>query len=185
MPNRGSPIDTRHDAGVSPQAAARLSAVFFLLGPGLEAGVGPFLLSRGWSRGEAWPGSAAWVVAGLVLIAAGLPVIVGAFMRFARDGRGTPTPAAPTARLVVTGAYRYVRNPMYVATAAVIAGQGLLLARPLLLAAAALYVLTLGLLTRRFEEPTLRARFGGEYDAYRAAVPGWVPRLRPWSQPRS
>jgi protein-S-isoprenylcysteine O-methyltransferase Ste14 len=31
-----------------------------------------------------------------------------------------------------------------------------------------------------YEEPTLREQFGPSYDAYRAAVPGWVPRLSPW-----
>jgi protein-S-isoprenylcysteine O-methyltransferase Ste14 len=31
---------------------------------------------------------------------------------------------------------------------------------------------------RGYEEPTLAARYGDEYDVYRAAVPGWWPRLR-------
>jgi protein-S-isoprenylcysteine O-methyltransferase Ste14 len=83
----------------------------------------------------------------------------------------------------VTGPYRHVRNPMYVATATVIAGEGLLLSRPILLAAAAVYLAALAIMVRRLEEPRLRQRFGSAYDAYRDAVPGWRPRLRPWTRP--
>ena len=34
---------------------------------------------------------------------------------------------------------------------------------------------------RFFEEPTLARKFGAENQAYRRAVPAWVPRLRPWT----
>ena len=158
------------------------SALFVLVGPLLEAGVGPWLLTR-WERGAGLLDAAAPRVLGGVLIAGGLLVLLGALARFALDGLGTPAPVAPPRRLVVRGAYRFVRHPMYVATAAVIAGQGLLLARPVLLAAAAVYLLTLATLARVREEPLLRERFGAEYEAYRSAVPGWLPRLRPWSPP--
>lgn len=161
-------------------ALRALSVVFFVLGPGLEAGVGPALLTGGWRAGDGLPGQVAWTVAGGLLIVIGLSVLLQCFVAFVREGRGTPTPAVPTGRLVVSGAYRHVRNPMYVATAAVIVGEGLVLERPVLLLAAAAYVATLGLAGRRWEEPALRARFGPAYDAYRSAVPGWWPRLRPW-----
>jgi len=31
-----------------------------------------------------------------------------------------------------------------------------------------------------YEEPTLRSKFGADYDAFRANVPRWIPRLTPW-----
>ena len=156
------------------------SAAFFLVGPLLEAGVGPWVLTR-WDRGGGVLDHAIARAAGVALIAAGLAVLLHAFARFALDGLGTPAPVAPPQRLVVRGAYRFVRHPMYVATAAAIAGQGLLLARPVLLAAAAVYLAALGTLARVKEEPLLRERFGAEYEAYRRAVPAWVPRVRPWT----
>src|SRR6476469_6433510 len=70
------------------------------------------------------PGILRW--AGVVLIAAGLAVVLEAFARFAWVGLGTPAPVAPTRTLVVSGFYRYVRNPMYVAVAALIFGQAVL-----------------------------------------------------------
>ena len=35
-----------------------------------------------------------------------------------------------------------------------------------------------------YEEPTLARTFGAEYEAYRANVPRWIPRLRPWRNGR-
>ena len=161
------------------RAAVLGSLVFFLIGPGLETGVGPWLLTSGFEVGDG-PDVLALRILGVVLIVAGFAVVVHAYARFALEGVGTPSPIAPPRELVVTGAYRYVRNPMYVATAAVIVGEGLLLRQPILLAAAATYCAALALLGRRYEEPLLRRRFGPAYDAYAAAVPAWVPRLTPW-----
>jgi len=160
------------------QAAAG-SALFFLVGPGLEAGVGPWLLTRtGVWDGHDWPAPVRAL--GVVLIVAGLAVLASVFAGFVREGAGTPSPAAPARRLIVGGAYRHVRHPMYVATATVIVGEALAFAQPVLLVGAAAYVATLGLFGRLVEEPRLARRFGAPYDAYREAVPAWVPRLRPW-----
>ena len=160
-------------------AAAIATAVFFLVSPGLELVVGPWLLT-GFERGDALPGGPALPVLGALLLAGGVAVILHAFVRFVADGRGTPSPAAPPQRLVVTGAYRHVRNPVYVATAAAIVGEALLLGRPVLLLAAGAYAAALAAWARLREEPALAERFGAEYVAYRRAVPGWLPRLRPW-----
>ncbi|WP_205697881.1 isoprenylcysteine carboxylmethyltransferase family protein [Conexibacter sp. SYSU D00693] len=158
------------------RAAALGSAAFFLAGPALELGVGPFLLTGGFAAGDGTLEDPAAKVAGVATVVAALAVVVACFVRFVRDGLGTPSPAAPTQALVVAGPYRWVRNPMYVATVAGLIGEGLLLARPVLLAAAAVYLATMTTLVRLREEPRLRARFGPAYDAYRAQVPGWLPR---------
>jgi protein-S-isoprenylcysteine O-methyltransferase Ste14 len=97
------------------------------------------------------------------------------------EGRGTPAPTAPTERLVVGGLYRHVRNPMYLAVGATIVGQALVLGRPLLLAYAAAFGLVVATFVWSYEEPTLSARYGEQYAAYRRAVPAWWPRLRPWT----
>ncbi|MCW6010361.1 isoprenylcysteine carboxylmethyltransferase family protein [Micromonospora sp. CPCC 205371] len=156
--------------------AATGSAVFFALAPGVVAGLVPWWLT-GWDTGSA---PLAVRAAGGLLTAAGAAVLVHAFARFVAEGAGTPAPVAPTERLVVGGLYRHVRNPMYVAVLAAIAGQGLLLARPVLF----LYAVAAGAVMMAFarwhEEPALRRRFGDQYEAYRRNVPGWWPRIRPW-----
>ena len=83
-------------------------------------------------------------------------------------------------QLVVNGPYRYVRNPMYVAVVAVIAGQGFLFGNISLLEYGAAVWLAFHLFVMLYEEPTLKRSFGAEYDAFCVKVPRWIPRLRPW-----
>jgi protein-S-isoprenylcysteine O-methyltransferase Ste14 len=161
--------------------AAAGSALFFVVAPGVVAGLMPWLLT-GWDAHDVWPPVR---VLGGALVVAGVAVLVRAFARFVVEGLGTPAPVAPTERLVVGGLYRHVRNPMYVALIATIVGQALLLARPGLLAYAAGVLVLVWSFVRLYEEPTLAEQFGADYDAYRAAVPGWWPRLRPWEPGRS
>jgi protein-S-isoprenylcysteine O-methyltransferase Ste14 len=162
--------------------AAVGSIAFFLAGPGLEAGIGPWLVVRvAGSDLDGWP--VLLRVLGGAMIAVAVAVLLDVFVRFVGDGAGTPSPAAPARHLLVRGAFRHVRHPMYVATAAAIVGEALLFAQPILLIGAAAYVAAMGALTFYAEEPRLARRFGGEYDAYRRAVPGWWPRLRPWRGP--
>jgi protein-S-isoprenylcysteine O-methyltransferase Ste14 len=157
--------------------AAIGSLLFLVAAPGVVAGLVPWLLT-GW-RTTHPPLPVA--VLGAALVLAGTAVLVHAFARFVVEGRGTPAPIAPTDRLVVGGLYRYVRNPMYVAVGAIIAGQALLLGRPPLLAYAALFWFVVAAFVRLYEEPALSARYGAQYAEYRRAVPAWRPRVRPWT----
>jgi protein-S-isoprenylcysteine O-methyltransferase Ste14 len=105
---------------------------------------------------------------------------VDSFGRFALQGLGTPAPIAPTQHLVVTGLYRYVRNPIYVAVAAVIFGQAVLFGDWRLFAYGAVFCLVCHLFVVGYEEPTLKKSFGAEYEAFRINVPRWIPRLTAW-----
>ena len=156
--------------------AAIGSSLFFLAAPGVVVGLVPWWITH-W---ELRPAPMAVRVLGGLVLAVTLPVLVSAFVRFVRDGLGTPAPVAPTQRLVVTGAYRYVRNPMYVAVIGAIVGQALLLGQTALVGYAALVAFLMVSFVRFYEEPTLLRQFGAEYETYRRAVPGWVPRLHPW-----
>jgi protein-S-isoprenylcysteine O-methyltransferase Ste14 len=161
---------------VSRARAALGSLVFLVAAPGVVAGLVPWLLT-GWDTADPpWPLRAA----GVLLLVAGVLVLLQAFARFVTEGLGTPAPVAPTERLVVGGLYRYVRNPMYLAVAATIVGQALLLGRWILLAYAAAFGVAVASFVHWYEEPTLRETYGDEYEAYRRAVPRWWPRRSPW-----
>jgi protein-S-isoprenylcysteine O-methyltransferase Ste14 len=116
-----------------------------------------------------------WV--GGLLIVAGVPMLLDSFARFAIHGWGTPAPVLPTRRLVVTGFYRYVRNPMYVGVAALIFGQGFLFRNLRVLGYGVVVWLAFHAFILAYEEPTLRRRFGEPYEN----VPRWLPRLKPWN----
>jgi protein-S-isoprenylcysteine O-methyltransferase Ste14 len=166
---------------VRKRTAALGSALFLLAAPGVVAGVIPWAITDWRMEDPLFWGSR---VLGGVLIAAGAAVVLHAFARFAMEGLGTPAPIAPTERLVVSGIYRHVRNPMYLAVGSTIAGQALLLGQTELLGYLVVFAaLCLGFV-HLYEEPTLRRQFGAEYDAYRRGVPRWIPRLRPWQADR-
>lgn len=157
------------------------SAIFFVVAPMLFAGVVPAwithwrfhppILDLGGSR-----------IAGAVLLFAGIAGLVDSFARFAMQGLGTPAPIAPPEHLIVTGLYRFVRNPMYVAVVAAILGQAFLLGDWRLIPYAAAFWLATHLFVLFYEEPRLAQDFGSEYAAYRAGVPRWIPRITPWRQ---
>ena len=158
------------------RARAALGSVLFLVVvPGVVAGLIPWSITH-WHTDAAAP----LRVIGAVLIATGVGFLLHAFARFVVEGIGTPAPVAPTERLVVGGAYRYVRNPMYLAVGTTIVGQALYFGRASLLAYAALFGAIVFCFVRLYEEPTLEQQFGESYDAYRRAVPGWLPRLHAW-----
>ena len=159
--------------------AALGSIVFFFLAPGTVAGLVPWLIS-GWQQQGDFAG-VAWVrMAGFGLIAAGLLVLIDCFVRFALQGIGTPAPVAPTKHLVVTGWYRHVRNPMYVAVVTIIAGQAFLFADVRVLVYAAMAWLGFHVFVTQYEEPTLRQTFAEDYAVYCKAVRRWLPRTQPW-----
>jgi protein-S-isoprenylcysteine O-methyltransferase Ste14 len=144
------------------------STAFFFAAPCVVGGVVPWWVS-GWAAPRFWPG--------LVLVAAGAFVVLRAFVRFVREGRGTPAPIAPTEELVVGGDYRFVRNPMYVGVVTAILGQALVFLDAGVLAYGVLAWAVMASFVRFYEEPVLRERYGRRYEEYCRAVPAWVPRV--------
>ena len=155
------------------------SVLFFAVAPSTLAGLVPWWITR-WEFRPPFFDLDATRAVGILLIVAGLPGIVDSFARFALQGLGTPAPIAPTQNLVVTGLYRYVRNPIYVALVAVILGQAVLFGDQRLLGYGVLIWLAFHIFVLAYEEPTLRQSYGAEYESYRANVPRWLPRLTPW-----
>lgn len=150
-----------------------------MLAPGVVAGLIPYWFTR-WRWPDPFTGWEMPAAAGAVLIVIGAAVLVECFVRFAWTGLGTPAPVAPTAHLVVGGFYRHVRNPMYVAVTSLLLGQSLVFARPELAAYALAVWAAFHVFVVMYEEPTLRSRYGGQYEAYARAVPRWLPRMQAW-----
>ena len=169
---------TRMSRAASSARAWVGTIIFLFLAPGIVAGLIPWLIS-GWRRYD-W-GDAAWVVVPIAWLAIGLGVtfLLYAFALFAVH-RGTPAPVAPTETLVVTGVYRFVRNPMYLAVLTIILGQALLFGSWGLVLYAGIALATVFAFVKGYEEPTLTSTYGEQYLDYRRNVPGWRPRLTPW-----
>jgi protein-S-isoprenylcysteine O-methyltransferase Ste14 len=149
--------------------------IFFLLVPGVCMGVVPVWLVL---TEPAWFsfGAFRWLVIPLWL--AGWAALGWCFWNFTVQGRGTPNPLDPPRKLVVTGLYRSIRNPMYIGATIILVGYVLwspslpILLMPVICFGAAY------LFVRYYEEPHLRKTFGATYENYCCAVPRWIPHWK-------
>jgi protein-S-isoprenylcysteine O-methyltransferase Ste14 len=163
------------------------AVIFTFFAPGFVTVAAPAAVVAIWGlRPMGLHPAAAWAGAGL--IGAGAILYLGCVAAFVRQGKGTPAIWFTRAlrrligeepKHIVTGAaYGYVRNPMYVALIAVLAGEALLFDSASLLVFAAVTAVCFHLVVVYLEEPHLRRRDGAAYDEYRRRVPRWLPRFR-------
>lgn len=154
-----------------------VTAAFLVFGPPGWIGVYfPRWITRWQFAEQGWE----WRFVGVVMIAVGLLPLGESFTRFVRVGRGTLAPMVPTERLVVSGFYRYVRNPMYLGVLTLIAGQGVLFRSAALWEYWGVVALGFHLFVIGYEEPTLRGKYGESYEEFCRSVPRWMPRVEPW-----
>jgi protein-S-isoprenylcysteine O-methyltransferase Ste14 len=145
--------------------------LFTIAVPGLGGALVPWWILTRNGRGAT---PAAWEA--LPVIAAGVALYLWCVWNFAAVGRGTPGPWDAPRRVVATGPYRWVRNPIYLAALLIVLGEAWLFRSPSLLAYAGGAAVFFHLLVTGYEEPTLRRRFGGTYLQYQRTVPRWIPR---------
>jgi protein-S-isoprenylcysteine O-methyltransferase Ste14 len=167
---------TRHDTRL-PQRAA-LQAIAFA---GLALAVLPAAILE-WSGGSWTPLVArpGWITGLLAqLIAAGGLLGVSAVQEFATRGRGTPVPFDPPKRVVTSGPYAYIRNPMQFSAALVMLGWGAMLESWWVGAAGVMAVIYGAGFAAGDERGDLERRFGPNWGEYARRVRAWVPRWRP------
>jgi protein-S-isoprenylcysteine O-methyltransferase Ste14 len=153
-----------------------VASVLFTLfgGPGILMVLLPWRMTR-------FRVTAGWHEAvGCVLIGLGLAPLLESIARFIVVGRGALVPNVPTEHLVVSGLYRFVRNPMYVGVALVLGGEALLFWSEGVAIELGLVALAVHLFVCFYEEPKLTRTFGEEYRLYQRHVGRWIPRLNPW-----
>ena len=131
-------------------------------------------------------GAARWRWLAAVPSVLGFAVALRCVWDFGWTGHGTPAPFAPPQRLVAVGFYRFVRNPMYVGLATGWIGLWVIFGHPnpVLMAAIAAVALGVHLFVVFYEEPTLRGKFGADYEQYCRNVRRWLPRAHGWNNPK-
>ncbi len=164
-------------AAAPPTRAIVGTIIFTIVVPGSVVVLVPYLLS-GWNINPPLLGTPILSVLGVAMILVALPFFIGFEKRFVVEGRGTPAPIAPTERLVTGGSYQRVRNPGYISVVAMVFGEGLLLGNTGILLYAIALAIVFHISVLVYEEPTLRASYGAEFEKYCAQVPRWIPRLR-------
>jgi protein-S-isoprenylcysteine O-methyltransferase Ste14 len=147
------------------------NVVFTIVVPGLG---GAWLPWRILTRAGSTPAPAAWEAA--LVIAVGIALYVWCVTNFAAVGDGTPGLWDSPRRVVATGPYRWVRNPIYISALLIVLGEACLFLSPPLLAYAGVMAVFFHLFVTSYEEPRLLRRFGAAYLDYRRTVPRWIPR---------
>jgi protein-S-isoprenylcysteine O-methyltransferase Ste14 len=142
------------------------AVVAFVAMPGMVALLVPGLLMR--------PADARAGVAGLVVLAVGLALLLWCVRDFYVAGRGTLAPWAPPQRLVIVGLYRWSRNPMYVAVLTMLAGWAIAYGSRALWMYAGVVAVAFHLRVLLHEEPFLARMHGDAWTEYRARVPRWL-----------
>jgi protein-S-isoprenylcysteine O-methyltransferase Ste14 len=150
------------------------SLLYLIIEAGLFALYIPLVLLRSGSRIET--GVISWLAIPLWLI--GSVVVLSCFWNFTFKGRGTPVPTDPPKELVMTGPYRYVRNPIYVGVLLIFLGHFLWFGYWALLIYTVFAFIGVHFFVVLYEEPTLKRKFGTAYEDYRKRVPRWIPRFR-------
>jgi protein-S-isoprenylcysteine O-methyltransferase Ste14 len=150
------------------------SLLFLLIAPGMVAGYIPLVLLR---RGpQVQTGPLAYLAYPLWLL--GGVILLWSFWNFLIEGRGTPAPIDPPKELVAVGFYRYVRNPMYFGVLLILIGHFLWFGFWWILAYTVIAFVVVHLFVTRYEEPTLKRKFGAAYENYLQKVPRWIPKIR-------
>jgi protein-S-isoprenylcysteine O-methyltransferase Ste14 len=155
------------------------TVAFTLLAPGGVCVLAPWLILRGnTTKLFEQPGALQWL--GILLALIGICIYGWTVSDFVLIGEGTPAPVFPTRQLVVTGLYRYVRNPMYLGVLSVLIGESCCFESAWLLLYAGMVCTAFSLFVIYYEEPTLLRKYGSSYSKYCQRVRRWIPRLIPY-----
>jgi protein-S-isoprenylcysteine O-methyltransferase Ste14 len=151
--------------------------LFTVFVPGTVAIWIPYrILSTAGTRGTISIGGFRYV--GLVMMTIGALIYLWCAWDFTFAGKGTPAPIDPPRELVVSGLYRYIRNPMYVGVLSVVLGQAVWFEALRLFVYAGLVFVLFSMFVLIYEEPVLSRKFGNTYKQYCKRVPRWIPRFR-------
>jgi protein-S-isoprenylcysteine O-methyltransferase Ste14 len=115
---------------------------------------------------------------GIIPLGLGIVLLLWCVREFYIAGRGTLAPWAPPRHLVMSGLYRYSRNPMYIAVTTILFGWALLFRSRSLAYYAILFMLVFVVRVMLAEEPFLARTYGEKWARYRSEVPRWFGTRR-------
>lgn len=147
---------------------------FTILQPGMVCGFFPWLIAREQYRTALKTPLSVDQYAGIIVFIAGVAITLHCITRFALDGRGTLSPADPTRQLVISGLYKYSRNPMYIGVMFTLIGECLFTRSTGLWGYSLFIVTAFNIFIMGWEEPRLRKDFGSAYEDYCRKVRRWL-----------
>jgi protein-S-isoprenylcysteine O-methyltransferase Ste14 len=115
------------------------------------------------------------LITGSLFVSSGLILLLATISFFISKGDGTIAPWAPTNKLITTGVYAHVRNPMITGVFFVLIGESTLIGSLSLTIYTLVFILVNLFYIPLIEEPKLVERFGKKYLIYKKKVSRWIP----------
>ena len=147
--------------------------VFAILHPGIVAGLIPFWIISGKLNSIFFELDKPHQFAGIFSFIAGFVIVTWCIVIFGVKGQGTLSPFDPTKKLVVSGLYKFSRNPMYIGVMLMLTGETLLLLSLSLCIYSFIVFVGFNIFIIAREEPRLKKDFGVDYDNYCKKVRRW------------
>jgi protein-S-isoprenylcysteine O-methyltransferase Ste14 len=148
--------------------------LFTILQPGMVAGLIPYWILRTSSTATFKNSLSPFQYIAIFIFAAGIAILFYCISMFAINGKGTLSPADPTKKLVVSGLYRFSRNPMYIGVLLMLIGEAVFFSSGSLWIYAAIVFIAFNLFIILHEEPRLKRDFGTEYQQYLKTTRRWL-----------
>ncbi len=150
-----------------------LKQIFSLILPVTVLILVPLSIESDFSVKTGW-----FLPAGLILVATGLYILVRTILLFSLVGKGTLAPWSPTIKLVTSGMYSYVRNPMITGVLIILTGESAVFLSINILIWAVVFFIINNIYFLLYEEPNLKLKFGQEYLQYKQNVNRWLPKIK-------
>jgi protein-S-isoprenylcysteine O-methyltransferase Ste14 len=148
--------------------------IFTILQPGVIAGLVPYLILKSKGINGFDQSFELYHYIGALFFVVGFIIMAICIISFAINGRGTLSPVDPTKHLVVSGLYRFSRNPMYVGVIMILIGEAVFFRSMLLGIYFPTVLIVFNAFILFFEEPRLKKLFGDDYINYCKRVGRWV-----------
>lgn len=147
---------------------------FTILQPGVVAGLLPY-----WILGDQFSETfkrnfSFFQYVAISIFAVGVAIMFYCVGLFAVKGKGTLSPADPTKKLVISGLYKFSRNPMYIGVMLMLIGEAMFFSSNSLWIYTTIVFIVFNLFIIFHEEPRLKRNFGAEYQQYLKTVRRWL-----------
>lgn len=152
--------------------------ISILVLPGTVCGIVPYFLNQYLKEPQITSDHYLLRNSGILFMAIGVLLVLICVFNFGNRGRGTLAPWWPTRKLVISGPYRYVRNPMILGVIFILFGEALYFNSISILIWALFFFVLNSLYFELVEEPKLERKFGDDYVDYKEEVNRWMPKFK-------
>ncbi len=130
----------------------------------------------GWGAGAVmgFDASLKHATIGIVVLIIGIAIAGSGRFAFARAGTEVIPVSKKNSVLVVSGPFKFTRNPMYLGMLVAMTGLAIVIGTVSVLVSVIVYFLFVNFISIPYEEAKMERQFGDDYRAYKRRVRRWI-----------